>query len=227
VVLSPVSAMPAAPANPLSATRTVIEPPGPDENPPESGPATTPKRPPPPMPANPCNLFSSNVLQQEDLAASGAHVAYYGYRYYDPLTGRWPSRDPIGEEGGINLYGFVNNDPANGWDLFGMICPVKITLSGASNGTTYIAQSYPERDHKAYQVPVYNLTVSCGNTVSCGKPSKTFDALRFMPYVNTARGHGYKTKTTTTPVMTGLADKREAPSPEYKASYSVQNQPST
>jgi len=25
---------------------------------------------------------------------------YYGYRYYDPATGRWPSRDPIGEMGG-------------------------------------------------------------------------------------------------------------------------------
>ena len=24
---------------------------------------------------------------------------YYGYRYYDPVTGRWPSRDPIGEAG--------------------------------------------------------------------------------------------------------------------------------
>jgi RHS repeat-associated protein len=44
---------------------------------------------------------------------------YYGYRYYDPLTGRWPSRDPIGEEGGLNLYGFVNNRPATSWDLFG------------------------------------------------------------------------------------------------------------
>ena len=41
-------------------------------------------------------------------------VAYYGYRYYDPITGRWPSRDPIEEEGGINLYGFVFNN-ANSW----------------------------------------------------------------------------------------------------------------
>jgi hypothetical protein len=23
--------------------------------------------------------------------------------YYDPVTGRWPSRDPIGERGGVNL----------------------------------------------------------------------------------------------------------------------------
>jgi hypothetical protein len=46
-------------------------------------------------------------------------VSFYGYRYYDPVTGRWPSRDPIEEEGGINLYGFVNNDGVNNWDLLG------------------------------------------------------------------------------------------------------------
>ena len=45
---------------------------------------------------------------------------YYGYRYYDPETGRWPSRDPIGEMGGVNLYGFVGNDGVNRWDLFGL-----------------------------------------------------------------------------------------------------------
>ena len=48
------------------------------------------------------------------------HVAYYGYRYYDPQTGKWPSRDPIGEEGGINLYGFVGNDGVNENDLLGL-----------------------------------------------------------------------------------------------------------
>ena len=37
-------------------------------------------------------------------------VAHYGYRYYDPATGRWPSRDPIEEDGGLNLYGFVGNN---------------------------------------------------------------------------------------------------------------------
>ncbi len=32
-----------------------------------------------------------------------AGLYYYGYRYYDPVTGRWPSRDPIEERGGVNL----------------------------------------------------------------------------------------------------------------------------
>ena len=47
-------------------------------------------------------------------------MAYYGYRYYDPETGRWPSRDPIEELGGINLYGFVSNDGVNKWDYLGL-----------------------------------------------------------------------------------------------------------
>jgi hypothetical protein len=45
---------------------------------------------------------------------------YYGYRYYDPVTGRWPSRDPIEEDGGINLYALVCNDGVNKWDIKGL-----------------------------------------------------------------------------------------------------------
>ena len=47
-------------------------------------------------------------------------MAYYGFRYTDPQTGRWLSRDPIGERGGVNLYGFVGNDGINAWDYLGL-----------------------------------------------------------------------------------------------------------
>jgi RHS repeat-associated protein len=47
-------------------------------------------------------------------------IGYYGFRYYDPVTGRWPSRDPIGERGGLNLYGMVGNDAVNVWDALGL-----------------------------------------------------------------------------------------------------------
>jgi len=46
---------------------------------------------------------------------------YYGFRYYNPSTGRWLSRDPIEERGGRNLYGFVENNPVNRWDVLGRI----------------------------------------------------------------------------------------------------------
>jgi RHS repeat-associated protein len=60
--------------------------------------------------------FSTKPLDNE---VTTAPLYYYGYRYYDPVTGRWPSRDPIGERGGVNLYGFVGNDGVNQWDYLG------------------------------------------------------------------------------------------------------------
>jgi len=48
-----------------------------------------------------------------------------GYRYYSPEISRWLSRDPIGEQGGWNLYGFVGNDSANEVDILGLITATK------------------------------------------------------------------------------------------------------
>jgi hypothetical protein len=39
--------------------------------------------------------------------------------YYNPVQGRWCSRDPIGENGGANLYGFVGNSAPNMIDDLG------------------------------------------------------------------------------------------------------------
>jgi RHS repeat-associated protein len=46
-------------------------------------------------------------------------LVYYGRRYYNPQTGRWLSRDPAAEEGGVNLYGFVSNRPTGEVDVLG------------------------------------------------------------------------------------------------------------
>jgi len=48
-------------------------------------------------------------------------LLYYGYRYYSASTGRWLSRDFIEEDGGFNLYGFVNSNPANSTDSLGLV----------------------------------------------------------------------------------------------------------
>jgi RHS repeat-associated protein len=44
---------------------------------------------------------------------------YYSYRYYQSQTGRWINRDPIEEEGGLNLYGFVGNQGLTHVDVLG------------------------------------------------------------------------------------------------------------
>jgi RHS repeat-associated protein len=54
---------------------------------------------------------------------------YYGYRYYNPDLGRWLSRDPIGEAGGVNLYGFVGNASTGRVDKWGL--STRMTLWGA------------------------------------------------------------------------------------------------
>ena len=44
----------------------------------------------------------------------------FGLRDFDPGTGRWLSKDPIGFAGGLNLYVYCHNDPINYIDIFGL-----------------------------------------------------------------------------------------------------------
>ncbi|UDQ98349.1 RHS repeat-associated core domain-containing protein [Lentisphaerota bacterium WC36G] len=57
--------------------------------------------------------FSSEYAEKE------TGLIYYNYRYYNPSTGKWLSRDPIEEDGGENIYGIVDNKPLNNIDKLG------------------------------------------------------------------------------------------------------------
>ncbi len=46
-------------------------------------------------------------------------LVYYGLRYYSPSLGRFINRDPIEEQGGLNLYAFCFNNGINQWDVLG------------------------------------------------------------------------------------------------------------
>ena len=63
--------------------------------------------------ANPFR-FSTKYYDQE------TGLYYYVFRFYSPTLGRWLSRDPLGEMGGRNLYGFVGNDAINIVDILGL-----------------------------------------------------------------------------------------------------------
>jgi RHS repeat-associated protein len=60
-----------------------------------------------------------NFLFHAEFLDSDSGLYNYGYRFYHPNLGRWISKDPIEEEGGINLYGMLNNSPQNNIDLLG------------------------------------------------------------------------------------------------------------
>ena len=58
--------------------------------------------------------FSSKYRDEE------TDWVYYGRRYYTPGSGRWTSKDPIGEAGGPKLDMFVHNDPVSRIDPLGL-----------------------------------------------------------------------------------------------------------
>jgi len=45
---------------------------------------------------------------------------YYGYRYYSPELGRWTRRDPLGEDGGCNLFRMLANNALSFFDPLGL-----------------------------------------------------------------------------------------------------------
>jgi len=59
--------------------------------------------------------FSSKRVDEE------TGFVYFGRRYYDPQTIRWVTPDPIGFDGGPNLYAYVLNNPLTLFDLYGLV----------------------------------------------------------------------------------------------------------
>jgi uncharacterized protein RhaS with RHS repeats len=62
-----------------------------------------------------------------------AHAVLFWARPYNPNLQRWMTRDPIGEQGGINLCGYVQNNPVNFIDPLGLLTAVIIGLPTSSN----------------------------------------------------------------------------------------------
>jgi hypothetical protein len=61
------------------------------------------------------------------LLLAAVFIAQTASAFYDSNLGRWTNRDPIEEEGGINLYTFVENHPVSGIDPFGL---AEVTKTG-------------------------------------------------------------------------------------------------
>lgn len=108
------------------------------------------------------------------LAAAVAFVALLcattASAFFDPGTQRWMNRDPIQEEGSINLYQFVENDPNGRVDWFGLrgaedLCH-RPTVDEAANNAAKSCNYKSRREDREY----------CGNVCRnnrTGRLSKT------------------------------------------------------
>ena len=72
-------------------------------------------------------------------------LVVYELRYYDPIIGKWLSLDPIGEIGGVMLYGFVDNCPISFIDDLGR---------EKKSSTPAGLHEYFKEKHASYVVPI-------------------------------------------------------------------------
>lgn len=89
--------------------------------------------------------------------------------YYSSTQGRWLSWDPIGEEGGINIYAFAGNSPSMNVDFLGLCCPGEISGFYAELQGRTLAQ--PEKE---FSLPITSLSDFAKeqfkkNAKKCGK----------------------------------------------------------
>ena len=75
-------------------------------------------------------------------APSGLNLTLY--RAYNPALGRWLSRDPIGEAGGVNLYGYVDNNPVTNKDTLGLYVNVPLADKAAYRAAWQYLIQVPE-----------------------------------------------------------------------------------
>jgi uncharacterized protein RhaS with RHS repeats len=69
-----------------------------------------------------------SIPDNEPITTQGENRCNGIIRWYDPITGRWLSNDPIGISGGLNQYVFCSNNPVNFRDTFGLCTEIKNAL---------------------------------------------------------------------------------------------------
>jgi RHS repeat-associated protein len=147
----------------VSAQQAVMTPPSRPQAPPEDDPpAGNALKSPVPPPKPPSGGFFLNSLPTNDSAAEASPpkatgVTDYGYRYYDPVTGRWPSRDPIGERGGLNLYGFVGNSAITSFDYLGKAAVVVSAEEEKAEGAEQLDWKNFDEELKKLNIQLFEL----------------------------------------------------------------------
>jgi len=132
--------------------------------------------------------FSTKPLDAE------TGLYYYGYRYYDPVTGRWPSRDPIEEDGGVNLYGFVRNDGVGRVDVLGMAEEFWVDVDGPEFDNVMRAALRLTNETQTATFSVFDLSTTTEDEIL----KKTENKCAVLNYTNRIDATGKRIETLAT-----------------------------
>lgn len=115
---------------------------------------------------------------------SATGLVNFRMRWYDPVTGRWLSKDPIGLSGGLNLYAFCGGNPVVCEDVLGCAPPVLLPggiavpgggpnwhHKGRDSWNSPLSQSPPKGDDDWCELPE---SQNAFHDNGFGKPEKKF-----------------------------------------------------
>jgi RHS repeat-associated protein len=112
---------------------------------------------------------------------SGLYLTWY--RAYDPEAGRWLSRDPIGEAGGMNLYAYVDGNPANGIDPSGRNCVSAngFTVCRYPNGPAFRLPTPPDYPDLIERTDLLYHKYDVQRKIGCADADKVMQAMIDSP----------------------------------------------
>lgn len=126
---------------------------------------------------NGCIFGYTGHITLPSLTPGHSELVLTHFRAYDPHLGRWLSADPIGEKGGLNLYGYGPGNPVGGYDPNGGVWHHLIPFTGGldaglsadfinslSNGWDMSNEAHKQLHAAGWTAEWNKFFSKCGNT---------------------------------------------------------------
>ena len=126
--------------------------------------------------------FPGQYYDQE----TGLHYNYF--RYYNPQTGRYVTPDPIGLEGGINLFAYVAGNPLRWVDPLGLwfdgLSPINLPVWNPQAAARYLtnpASGWATTTSQGRCARAVRLAINTGGVATPNNPVAALGYLNYLP----------------------------------------------
>jgi RHS repeat-associated protein len=142
----------------------------------------------------------------------GVGLQYLQQRYYDPAIGRFISRDPAGFAGALSLYPYVDNDPVNGVDPWGLQTFPRDPTEESSPGATVkaLVEQRQWQQLREYLSDIIGTVRNDSTLQRILRPLRGSLRSEFEPILKRYPFSAYKCSDATA-ALQGVVDEREIP----------------